>query len=137
LNLFYWFILHGYYIFMFTLILSLDYLNGSQTIWDKHFSCHLGKTNLTTHISLQLNTSRIFSFLIWFQWCKKLWELYGKLMIYVKTLVKHIRKQPNLPWSWKNVVTKSIWNKKRKKMLFVVQGLKGSEQVPYFHVYNF
>jgi hypothetical protein len=61
-----------------------------------------------------------------------MWHTYGKAMTYVKTLAKHIRKQPNLPWGWKMWKTKSIWNLKKKKMLFVVQGLKGSEKVPYF-----
>jgi hypothetical protein len=53
------------------LIYNLDYLHGSQTIWDKHFSCHLGKTSFKTHICLQLNISRFLSFLVQFEWCKK------------------------------------------------------------------
>jgi hypothetical protein len=59
----------------------LDYQNGSQTTWDKYFSCHCGKTSLTTHIGLQQKTYKSFSFLVWFEWCKKLWERQGKIYI--------------------------------------------------------
>jgi hypothetical protein len=64
------------------LFISLDYQNGSQTMWDKYFSFHHGKTlSLTTHIGLQLKTYGSFSFLIKFEWCKKLWEHPGKFYI--------------------------------------------------------
>ncbi len=79
LSFLHWFIPNGYYIFMFILvsilvqllIYNLDYLHKNQTIWDKHFSCHFGKTSLKTCICLQLNIFRSFSFLVQFEWCKK------------------------------------------------------------------
>jgi hypothetical protein len=45
------------------LIYSLDYQNGSQTIWDKYFSCHHGKTSLITHVGLQLKNIDLSHFL--------------------------------------------------------------------------
>ncbi len=90
MGLFYLLIPNGYYIFMFALVfhhlnalfISLDYQNGRQTMWDKYFSFHHGKTlNLTTHIGLQLKTYKSFSFLIGFEWRKRIWECQGKLYI--------------------------------------------------------